>query len=58
MFSAEATTSRSTPGGQGFVTVRSFLEDGDRVMLRGWCERDGYVRIGFGEAAATVLPAP
>jgi hypothetical protein len=26
-------------------------------MLRGWCERDGYVRIGFGEATATVLPA-
>jgi hypothetical protein len=26
-------------------------------MLRGWCEREGHVRIGFGEAAATVLPA-
>jgi fumarylacetoacetase len=38
--------------------TRTFLEDGDRVMLRGWCEREGYVRIGFGEAAATVLPAP
>jgi len=37
--------------------TRTFLEDGDRVMLRGWCEREGYVRIGFGEAAATVLPA-
>jgi fumarylacetoacetase len=37
--------------------TRAFLEDGDRVMLRGWCERKGYVRIGFGEAAATVLPA-
>ena len=41
------------PGGE----TRTFLVDGDRVMLRGWCERDGYVRIGFGEAAATVLPA-
>jgi fumarylacetoacetase len=37
--------------------TRTFLEDGDRVMLRGWCERAPYVRIGFGEAAATVLPA-
>ncbi len=36
---------------------RTFLEDGDRVSLRGWCERPGWVRIGFGEAAATVLPA-
>jgi fumarylacetoacetase len=37
--------------------TRTFLEDGDRVMLRGWCERAPYARIGFGEAAATVLPA-
>lgn len=37
--------------------VRSFLEDGDRVIFRGWCERRGFVRIGFGECAATVLPA-
>jgi fumarylacetoacetase len=37
--------------------TRTFLEDGDRVILRGWCERAGHVRIGFGEAAATVLPA-
>jgi fumarylacetoacetase len=37
--------------------MRTFLADGDRVILRGWCERAGYVRIGFGEAAATVLPA-
>ncbi|HYL02618.1 MAG TPA: fumarylacetoacetase [Steroidobacteraceae bacterium] len=41
------------PGGE----TRSFLEDGDRVTLRGWCEREGYVRIGLGEAAGTVLPA-
>jgi len=27
------------------------------VMLRGWCEREGYVRIGFGEAVGTVRPA-
>jgi fumarylacetoacetase len=37
--------------------ARTFLEDGDRVILRGWCERAPYVRIGFGEAAGTVLPA-
>jgi fumarylacetoacetase len=36
---------------------RTFLEDGDRVILRGWCERAGFRRIGFGEAAGTVLPA-
>ena len=35
---------------------RSFLEDGDRVSLRGAAQGDGY-RIGFGECAGRVLPA-
>ncbi|HVS77176.1 MAG TPA: fumarylacetoacetase [Steroidobacteraceae bacterium] len=38
--------------------TRIFLEDGDRVILRGWCERPGCARIGFGEASGTVLAAP
>lgn len=37
-------------------STRSFLEDGDHVVLRGAAQGDGY-RVGFGEAAATVLPA-
>jgi len=37
--------------------TRTFLEDGDRVVLRAWCERPGHRRIGFGSAAGTVLPA-
>lgn len=37
--------------------TRTFLADGDRVILRGWCERRGFARIGFGEAAGIVLPA-
>jgi fumarylacetoacetase len=37
---------------------RRFLEDGDEVTLRGWCERDGFARIGFGDCAGIVLPAP
>ena len=37
--------------------ARTFLEDADRVILRGWCERKGFARIGFGECSATVLPA-
>lgn len=36
--------------------TRRYLEDGDTVVLRGWCERPGYARIGFGEARARVLP--
>ncbi len=35
---------------------RAFLADGDRVILRGACQRAGFVRIGFGEATGLVLP--
>jgi fumarylacetoacetase len=35
---------------------RNFIEDGDEIIMTGWCQADGY-RIGFGEAAGTVLPA-
>jgi fumarylacetoacetase len=36
--------------------TRKFLEDGDTVVMTGWCERDG-VRVGFGEVRGTLLPA-
>jgi fumarylacetoacetase len=37
--------------------TRAFLEDGDEVILRGFCERDGYTRIGFGECRGRVVPS-
>jgi fumarylacetoacetase len=37
--------------------TRKFLEDGDEVIMRGYCEREGAVRIGFGECRGMVLPA-
>ena len=37
--------------------IRTFLEDGDTVVMKGWCKKPGAARIGFGEVAATVLPA-
>jgi len=37
--------------------TRSFLQDGDCVILRGWCESEGARRIGFGDCAGLVLPA-
>lgn len=51
-----------TQGGANPITLpngeqRSFLEDGDTVIMRGYCEKDGAVRIGFGECRSTVLPA-
>jgi fumarylacetoacetase len=36
---------------------RTFLEDGDTVSLRAWCEAPGAARIGLGQVTATVLPA-
>jgi fumarylacetoacetase len=37
--------------------TRTFLEDDDTVVLRGFCARPGFRRIGFGECRGTVLPA-
>jgi fumarylacetoacetase len=34
---------------------RKFLEDGDEVIMRGYCEREGSVRIGFGECRGVVV---
>jgi fumarylacetoacetase len=36
---------------------RTFLEDGDEVIQRGRCAREGYATIGFGEASGRILPA-
>jgi fumarylacetoacetase len=43
----------SLPSGES----RTFLEDGDDVTFRGWCERDGAARIGFGECRGEIRPA-
>jgi fumarylacetoacetase len=49
-------------GGKRPITLaggqqRTYLEDGDRVTFRAWCERPPFRRIGFGELTGTVLPA-
>lgn len=36
---------------------RKFLADGDTVIIRGYCEREGHARIGLGECTGTVLSA-
>ncbi len=41
------------PGGE----KRRFLEDGDEIILRGFCQKQGYARIGFGECRGVVQPA-
>ncbi len=37
---------------------RKFLEDGDEVIIRGWCENSIARRIGLGECRAIIAPAP
>ncbi len=37
--------------------VRRFLEDGDEVVMHGYCEREGYRRIGLGTCRGVVEPA-
>lgn len=67
---ASGTISGPTPDGYGSMleltwrgskpikladgSERKFIEDGDTVILCGWCEKDG-VRIGFGEASGKVI---
>ncbi|QOZ30762.1 fumarylacetoacetase [Bradyrhizobium sp. CCBAU 53421] len=36
--------------------TRSFLENGDSLVMRGWCQGDGY-RVGFGEVEGTIVAA-
>jgi len=37
-------------------TSRNFMEDGDEMILTGFCEKDG-IKVGFGEVRGKVLPA-
>jgi fumarylacetoacetase len=51
-----------TEGGKKAITLsngetRTFIEDGDTIIMRAYCEREGAARIGFGECRGTLLPA-
>ncbi|WP_169569624.1 fumarylacetoacetase [Sneathiella limimaris] len=51
-----------TKGGKEPITLpngesRTFIEDGDTIVITGHCEREGAVRIGFGSSVGTVIAA-
>jgi fumarylacetoacetase len=51
-----------TRGGSHSITLsngetRTFLQDGDSVAIKGWCQAPGCKRIGFGECVGQVLPS-
>ena len=68
---ASGTVSGSTPGSEGSLieltwrgtrqlalpdgTMRSFLEDGDRIILRGWAGSDPETRIGLGSVSGVII---
>jgi len=70
---ASGTVSGSDPGSYGSLieltwngeleielpgdAARTFLEDGDTVVMRGWCGGEGRPRISLGEVRGTVLSA-
>ncbi len=53
----ELSTGGKQPLRLGNGESRTFLEDGDKVILRGRCEHPGFRRIGFGECEGTILRA-
>jgi fumarylacetoacetase len=53
----ELSVGGSKPLSIGDGERRAFLEDGDAVIFRAWCEKPGAARIGFGELQGHVLPA-
>ena len=53
----ELTQGGSRPIRVGLDEQRTFLEDGDTVIFRGWCERPGFASIGLGQLEGQVLPA-
>jgi len=51
-----------TEGGKKAIVLsngeqRIFIEDGDSIIMRGWAQKDGAPRIGFGEVEGRLLPA-
>jgi fumarylacetoacetase len=52
-----------TQGGRQPITLasgetRRFLEDGDEIIFRATCAREGFTTIGFGECRGRIVPAP
>ena len=37
-------------------STRTFIQDGDEIIMTGWCQGDGY-RVGFGAVSGVITPA-
>jgi fumarylacetoacetase len=52
----EITWSGKNPVMMSDGTERKFIQDGDTVLFKGWCEKDG-IRVGFVDLITEVLPS-
>jgi fumarylacetoacetase len=50
----ELSSGGRSPVAIGSDATRTFLEDGDTIIFRARCERDGFTSIGFGECRGTI----
>lgn len=55
LYEAERTKTLLLPQGTGKY-LPGYLEDGDEIVLEGWCEANGKPILGLGEARAKILP--
>lgn len=53
----ELTERGTTPINLPVGETRRFLQDGDEVIFHGYCEREGFRRIGFGACRGDILPS-
>ena len=53
----ELSNGGKTPFDLPWGEKRTFLQDGDQIIMRAECVKAGYPKIGFGEASGVVLPA-
>jgi fumarylacetoacetase len=49
--------SKTVPLANNTGEERKFIKDGDNVIIKGFCTRDGKKVIGFGTVEGKVLPA-
>jgi len=47
---------KAAAGGKEEWLERAYLQDGDTVVFRGFCEKEGVGKVGFGECRGKLLP--
>ncbi|KAK5110922.1 hypothetical protein LTR62_005460 [Meristemomyces frigidus] len=56
LYEAERTKTEILPKVEAGAYQEGYLEDGDEILLEGWCGADDGEALGFGECRGTILP--